>query len=985
MAQSVTAFLVSLFLGVVLSRTFRRSFFWLYSRERKPGKEKIHRLFPKPQRPLGGGLAIMLAATASLLLVPLAWGRLPQPEALWVLPIAWAYAVIGLIDDLQKTGGRGLRERAKLLLQVGAALLFALLLWAVGGRSHVRVPFLAQPLDFGPLYIAFAALVLVATANAVNLSDGIDGLAAGAVVIALAGLGALGYIDPARAAGDACWPFVGAALGFLVFNFPPARLLMGDTGALGLGAALGALAILARAEFMLLVLGAPFVVNAASVLVQMGAVRGLWRMVKPLRHHRAEAARPFLCTPLHHHFQWLAWPDVRILALYWSFGTLLAACSLLALSSDLLWLLGLLTIPLFLLAAAFQKVLSGRYFIGLLERPEQPALVALYRGLPLDLLGWHLHRRISETSITERMLVGATAESILWRPISEVEAHVILGKIYADQRLFEEALIEWEQVPTRNLLLRPSVVLRLARIYYGQDRLLEAIRLWEQMPGSRLAEMPNLREVVRSAKLRLVDLAGKSHRQAMRSLKQAARTREPPDRLEATLATARRYNSELLSLLIYERDKLRGRPARPQAARIRRDLLRRTRDVVLSRMQALDEALAHLARTTPPPRAEAESEAGDPAQRAASELSLPREDLLDLLSRAGDGRPRITQAAVHPKASRNTVYRLGLAWPGEGPDSVIAKLYAADRITFFSACYRREEGVLKLLGRYGAAVPRVYAGELRDDHALLILQDLGDETLAERLEASDPAVRRHWLRSAVSALVALHSTAHGRLRELTAEIRKIDKETLIPDYYFNALRIAADRIASLADAPITDPQWRRIADQAGPLVDFLAGRRGGFVHFEFTPHHLLITDSGLYIFDFEQATVGPPEFDLAALLAQPESDIGSAGWEEMVEHYAILAAESGLPVLEADQLSRAVAYAALFKCLVYAGAAAHFLGKFGGEHHLQRLNYYLDRCESIMEYWRPLRPLGQLLAPRFHAARDVIPQDEAPPQNRPVG
>ncbi len=104
-----------------------------------------------------------------------------------------------------------------------------------------------------------------------------------------------------------------------------------------------------------------------------------------------------------------------------------------------------------------------------------------------------------------------------------------------------------------------------------------------------------------------------------------------------------------------------------------------------------------------------------------------------------------------------------------------------------------------------------------------------------------------------------------------------------------------------------------------------------------------------------------------------------------MEHYGILAAESGLPVLEADQLSRAVAYAALFKCLVYAGAAAHFLGKFGGEHHLQRLNYYLDRCESIMEYWRPLRPLGQLLAPRFHAARDVIPQDEAPPQNRPVG
>jgi len=146
-----------------------------------------------------------------------------------------------------------------------------------------------------------------------------------------------------------------------------------------------------------------------------------------------------------------------------------------------------------------------------------------------------------------------------------------------------------------------------------------------------------------------------------------------------------------------------------------------------------------------------------------------------------------------------------------------------------------------------------------------------------------------------------------------------------------------------------------------------------------------VTDSGLYVFDFEQATIGPPEFDLAALLAQPESDIGPAGWDEMVEHYAVIAAESGLPLPETDQLARGVAYAALFKCLVYAGAAANFLGKFGGEHHLQRLNYYLDRCESIMEHWRPLRPLGRLLAPRLRAARDVIPQDEVPAAQPPPG
>jgi len=981
MAQSLTACLVSFLLGVALSRTLRRSLSWLYSRERKPGKEKIHRLFPKPRRPLGGGLAIMVAATAGALLGPLLWGQPPAAKVFWVLPLAWGFALIGLVDDLRKAGGRGLRERAKFLLQLAVALVFSLLLWGLGDRHELRVPFLSEPADVGVIYALFATIVILATTNAVNLSDGIDGLAGGALAIALAGLAAIGYIEPARSVGSVSWPFFGAVVGFLIFNFPPGRLLMGDTGALALGAALAALAIFAQAEFLLLLLGAPFVINAASVLVQMGAVRGLWRVVKPLRHSRTETARPFLCTPLHHHFQWLAWPDKRILALYWGLGAIMAAWALLALESSLVWLMGLLVIPAFLAAAALQKRVSGNYFLGLKDRPDQPPVVALYRGLAAEVLGWPLHRTISETIITESMLVGATAESMLWRPMSEVEAHIVLGKIYADQRLLDEALAEWEQVPTRNLLLRPSVMLRLARIYYGGDRLLEAIRLWEQVPVSRLAEMPNLREVVRSAKFRLADLAGKSYRQGMRSLRAAERTKEPPERLEAHLSAARRFNQDLLSLLLYERDKLRGRPADPGAARVRRELLLQTREIVLARIREMDEALAKLTRSALVAPAEAEAQAPDAAARAAAELRLRREDLLSLLAQAGSGQPEVTQTAVHPKASRNTVYRLALAWPDGGPKSVIAKLYAADRISFFSACYRREEGVLKLLRQYGLPVPRIYAGELRDDQALLIMQDLGDETLAERLEASDPAVKRQWLRSAVSALAGLHGAGQAHLRELKDEIRKVDKDRLGPDYYLNALKIALDRIAEVADMSFSDVDWAQVAEQARPLVDLLAGRRGGFIHFEFTPHHLLVTESGLFLFDFEQATIGPYELDLAALLAQPESDLGPAGrqatfarqatlgWEELIRHYAAIAGESGVPVPDLEQLTRGVAYAALFKCLVYAGAAGNFLGKFGGEHHLQRFQYYLYQCQEIMQRWRPLRPLGQLLVPRFRAAR----------------
>jgi len=985
MGQSLSAVAVSFLLGVLLARTFRRSLFWLYSRERKAGKEKIHRLFPKPRRPLGGGLAIMIAASVGLLVVPLFWGQTPGPPALWILGISWSYALIGLVDDLRKAAGRGLRDRSKLVLQVVAASAFGLLLWLLRGEHEVCVPFAPLPVDFGAFYIAFAALVILATSNAVNLSDGIDGLAGGATAVTLLGLAGIGLMDPARVIHPLCWPFLGALLGFLVYNLPPARLLMGDTGALGLGAALGALAIFARAELWLFLLGAPFVLNAASVLVQMGAVRGLWRVVKPLRHQKTEAARPFLCTPLHHHFQWLGWSDWRVLALYWGFGAVTAALALAALRSGVLWLLGLMAIVAFLLGAAVQKALHGSYFLGLLPRADQPDVVALFRGMPFEVLGWPVYRTHSDTSITEGMLVGATAESILWRPITEIEAHIVLGKIYADQRLFDEALREWEQVPVRNLLLRANVVLQLARIYYGRDRLLEAIKLWEQLPASRLAEMPNLREVVRSAKLRLADLAGKSHRQGMRALRQRPRTGEAPERLESYLTAARRFNQDLLSLLLYERDKLRGQAADPRAARARRELLRRTRNVVLQRIRELDEAFGQLARTTPAPAAAAVAPSGDAARRAAQELNLEREQLLALLAVAGGGQPRIAQAAVHPKASRNTVYRLSLVWTDGGPSSVIAKRYAAERITFFSACYRRERGVLELLHSYGCAVPRVYGGELRDDQALLIMEDLGDETLAERLEASDAAVGRNWLRSAVSALVALHGTAHGHLPELTTEIRKIDKETLGSAYYYNALRIALDRIAELADTTIDDHDWQRIGDQARPLVDYLAERPAGFIHFEFTPHHLLVTQSGLHIFDFEQATIGPIEFDLAALLAQPESDAGAGGWDDVVEQYAVLASESGLPVAGSRQLARGVAYAALFKCLVYAGAAANFLAKFGGEHHLQRFHYYLDKCQIIMRQWSRLRPLGSLLAPRFRAARDAAPHRQGPLPRGPSG
>ena len=964
---SVAAFIVAFVLGAFFSRAFRRSLSWLVSRERKAGKEKIHRLFPKPRRPLGGGLALLCAA--SLAGVISYFTHDPSPILPWTLALAWAFALIGFTDDLRKARGRGMRDKPKLLLQVIVAAVFGFLLWKYQHLTSVRLPF-GGDLYLGRYYIAFAALVMIATTNAVNLADGIDGLAGGAAVATLLGFEAIGLAYPEHSAGPVVWPLIGATLGFLTRNLPPGKILMGDTGALGLGAALASLALFTRTELLLLLLAAPFVVDAASVVVQMFTVRCLWRALRPLRHRTTETARPFLCTPVHHHFQWLGWNDWRVLALFWGFGIIMAAWAALAASSGVVWFVGLFALVGFLVGASLQKWLRASYFLGFTFRKDQPRQLALFRGLPMDLFAWPLYRLHSATSITEGMLVGATAESMLWRPITEVEAHIVLGKIYADHKFFDEALAEWEQVPTRNLLLRPNVVLRLARVYYGRDRLLEAIKLWEQLPSSRLADMPNVREVVRNARLRLADLASKSFKQGMRLMRAGERAGRAPEQLEGYLLAARRFNQDLLSLLLYERDRLRGRRSDPQAARERRELLRQTREAVMSRLEELDAALARVARVAPP--AEEIEVEGDPVERAAQELRITGEELLGLLAGAGTGTPEIVRAAIHPKDSRNIVCRLALAWPGEGPPSAVIKLYAPDRIAFFSASYRRERGVLELLHSYGAAVPQVYGGELRDDQALLAMQDLGDETLAERLEEADAATKMLWLRSAVQALVSLQATVREHERELEAEIRKVDKERLGPEYYFRALRIALERIAALAGSRVTEAEWARLAEEAQPLIHFLVHRPAGFIHFELTPHHFLVSERGLYIFDCEQATMGPQAFDLASLLAQPESDLGVSGWEALVKHYHELTVKAGLPTPE--DLERAVAYAALFKCLIYAGAAANFLGRFGGEHHLQRFHYYLDQCQSLLGRWPPLRALGARLAPRVRAAKSAAPR-----------
>src|SRR5690606_11280109 len=247
----------------------------------------------------------------------------PRTPTLWVsLGVILAYAAIGFADDFAKVTRRrslGLRARTKLAGQVVAGLL----LYAVAARqglgTWVEVPGFGYVIGLGTWYPLLVILVMVASANAVNLTDGLDGLAAGSAVIALAF-----YLLVALQGGHAELAVISASLaaataGFLFFNAHPAQVIMGDTGSLALGAALGVLAVLTKTELLLPVVGGLFVIEALSVIVQVGYFRltGGRRLLK--------------MSPLHHHFELSGWSEQRVVSAFWALSVLFAALGFISL------------------------------------------------------------------------------------------------------------------------------------------------------------------------------------------------------------------------------------------------------------------------------------------------------------------------------------------------------------------------------------------------------------------------------------------------------------------------------------------------------------------------------------------------------------------------------------------------------------------------------------------------------------------------------
>jgi len=286
----------------------------------------------KKGTPTMGGVLIIFAISVSTLL----WARWDSYFTWAIMSVMLSLGAIGLWDDILKIKiGKGLSRRQKLISQSLIGLLLGVVLVLNQDfPTSWHLPFLKKVvIDLGCFYVFWAALMIVATSNAVNFTDGLDGLAIGAVVINSLIFGILSYIvghvifanylfiPYVEGAGELtifCLGLTGAGLAFLWFNSYPAEVFMGDVGALALGGVIGATALLIKQEFLLLISGGLFVVEALSVILQIASVR--FRGKKLLR-----------AAPLHHHFQILGWREPKIIIRFWIVSIVCAVTALLTL------------------------------------------------------------------------------------------------------------------------------------------------------------------------------------------------------------------------------------------------------------------------------------------------------------------------------------------------------------------------------------------------------------------------------------------------------------------------------------------------------------------------------------------------------------------------------------------------------------------------------------------------------------------------------
>lgn len=290
-------------------------------------------LITKKGKPTMGGLMILSGALVSILL----WTDLSNVYVWAVLLVTAGFGLVGFYDDYLKVkhqSHKGFGGRQRLIIEALIAVTACILIAGQTGQSYgtsLLFPFFKDiALDMGLFFFAFGAFVIVGSGNAVNLTDGLDGLAIVPVMIAASAFGLIAYVVGNQVYSDylllnqvpgtgelsvVCGALIGAGLGFLWFNAPPAQIIMGDTGSLALGGALGTIAVATKHEIVMAIIGGLFVLEAVSVIVQVTS-------------YRLTGKRVFRMAPIHHHFEHLGWTESQIVIRFWIIAMVLALIGL---------------------------------------------------------------------------------------------------------------------------------------------------------------------------------------------------------------------------------------------------------------------------------------------------------------------------------------------------------------------------------------------------------------------------------------------------------------------------------------------------------------------------------------------------------------------------------------------------------------------------------------------------------------------------------
>jgi len=301
-------FLITVLLSPVFIPFLRRLKFGQSIREEGP---KSHQ--KKSGTPTMGGLMILLSIIITTLVMVGKYAE-PTSKTYMLIIVTAGFGLLGFLDDFIKVAMKrnlGLTSKQKLLGQIIISVIFYLIYRSNEMPSELGIPFTDYTIHLGWVYLLFVIFWLVGFSNAVNLTDGLDGLVSGTAAIAFGAYGVLAWNQSQFELSIFSVAVVGAVLGFLVFNSHPAKVFMGDTGSLALGGALAALSILTGLEILLLVIGGVFVIETLSVILQVISFK-------------TTGKRIFKMSPLHHHYELSGWSEWRVVVTFWSVGLLFA-------------------------------------------------------------------------------------------------------------------------------------------------------------------------------------------------------------------------------------------------------------------------------------------------------------------------------------------------------------------------------------------------------------------------------------------------------------------------------------------------------------------------------------------------------------------------------------------------------------------------------------------------------------------------------------